>query len=262
MTGITAGAGAPGRPAGLRERKKARTREALVAAALDLFAERGFEATTTEEIAAGADVSQRTLFRYFPSKYDIVLSVYEDIEEVFLRKVGERPLNEHPLTAMARAVEDTRTELGPAMMTGHLRLLPLLNESPRLLAARFDSGNRHMAHLEAVVAERCGTDPATDLRPRLLTSVFGCVMKTAVTQVSTACGPDADEFYAMFDRALTALVPTLTEPWHLPCGEEAHGAGGKGGTAGADSSSSDTADHAATPPQPGAKGFRPAETGR
>ncbi|MDA2812162.1 TetR/AcrR family transcriptional regulator [Nocardiopsis sp. RSe5-2] len=242
MTGITDGSGAPDHPGGLRERKKARTREALVAAALDLFAARGFEATTTEEIAAEADVSQRTLFRYFPSKYDIVLSVYDDIEEVFIHRLRDRPLDEHPFTAMARAVQDTREDLSATVVAGQLRLLPVLAESPHLLAARFDSGNRHTARLEALIAERCAAS-SRDLRPRLLASVFGCAMKTAVTQACMVSEPSADRFYSLIETVMDTLVPTLTEPWHLPGGKEAPPTADGAGSVdqGSGSSSSNTA---------------------
>src|SRR6478672_7353166 len=65
-------------PTGLRERKKQRTRELIATAALDLFSRRGYHATTIAEIAAAAEVSERTVFTYFPTKEDILFSDHAD----------------------------------------------------------------------------------------------------------------------------------------------------------------------------------------
>src|SRR5688572_5167571 len=76
---------------GLRERKKQRTRMALVDAALELFSAHGYEATTIDQIAAAADVSPRTFFRYFATKEDVALSLPVDGHEVMFRELAARP---------------------------------------------------------------------------------------------------------------------------------------------------------------------------
>src|SRR5215207_4917559 len=82
---------------GLRERRKLQTREDIVNAALDLIEQKGYEATTVEDIASAADVSPRTFFRYFDSKLDVVLASKHH-EDVDLGEVlATRPAHESPI---------------------------------------------------------------------------------------------------------------------------------------------------------------------
>src|SRR5436190_23104698 len=76
---------------GLRERKKQRTREAITQAALELFAERGYQATTLADIAEAADVSTRTIFAYFPSKEDILFCDHAAMRDALAQALAERP---------------------------------------------------------------------------------------------------------------------------------------------------------------------------
>jgi AcrR family transcriptional regulator len=89
-------------PAGLRERKKQLTYQAVSDAAIAMFLERGFDNVSVAEVAAAADISKPTLFRYFPSKEDLVLHRFADHEDEAARVVSGRPDGVPPLDALRR----------------------------------------------------------------------------------------------------------------------------------------------------------------
>ncbi|MFB7235930.1 TetR/AcrR family transcriptional regulator [Streptomyces sp. NPDC056269] len=121
----------PAAAPGLRERKKARTRQALSDAAVALFLERGFDAVSVAEVAAAAEVSKPTLFRYFPAKEDLVLHRFADHEDESARVVaagrraGTAPLDAlsaHLLDGLARRDPVTGLCDHPSVLA-YLRLL-------------------------------------------------------------------------------------------------------------------------------------------
>lgn len=85
---------------GLRENKKLRTRRRLAATALELFLEHGFDSVSVADVAAAAEVSKPTLFRYFPSKEDLVLDGFADHQDEAARIVRERPAGQGPVGAL------------------------------------------------------------------------------------------------------------------------------------------------------------------
>ncbi|MFJ5305367.1 TetR/AcrR family transcriptional regulator [Streptomyces sp. NPDC088350] len=87
-------------PAGLRERKKERTRNLIAQEALRLFREKGFDEVSVVEVAAAAEVSKATLFRYFPTKEDLVLHRFADHLGEAARVVGDRPPGQTPTAAL------------------------------------------------------------------------------------------------------------------------------------------------------------------
>jgi AcrR family transcriptional regulator len=97
---------------GRREENKLRTRSALERAAARLFEEQGFGATTVRDIAAAAGVGERTFFRYFPSKEDLVLQETRDLIPGLMRLVRARPAEESLLTALCEAIAGWLTETG------------------------------------------------------------------------------------------------------------------------------------------------------
>ncbi|MFF1560623.1 TetR family transcriptional regulator [Streptomyces sp. NPDC058279] len=88
------------RTTGLRESKKLRTRHHLAATALELFLERGFDAVSVADVAAAAEVSKPTLFRYFPTKEDLVLDRFADHQDEAARLVRDREPDQSPVGAL------------------------------------------------------------------------------------------------------------------------------------------------------------------
>jgi AcrR family transcriptional regulator len=109
-------------PAGLRERKRQQTRERLTRAAMALFLERGFEATTLDDIAAAADISRRSFFHYFASKEDVVFAWQEESTAALIAAVAARPTDESMLTAAENAITAMVGQLEPGEAIAMARL--------------------------------------------------------------------------------------------------------------------------------------------
>ncbi|MER8186535.1 TetR family transcriptional regulator [Kitasatospora sp. NPDC094015] len=220
---VTAPATDPGcRVLGLRERKKQRTRDALVGAAHTLFLDRGYGDTTVDEIAAAVDVSQRTFFRYFANKEEVALAVMADAEDFFIDCLRSRPVGENPLQAMRASITEAWRTLGEARgsstggVTAALELFELIETTPTLLAAHLRRTTEQERVVAGVLADREGLDPATDLRPRLLAAVFGAVLRISHLSWSTdGAGADAgpDGMIELIERHFDQLGPALAGSW-------------------------------------------------
>lgn len=133
---------------GLRERSKARRREAILRAAYELFADQGFEATTIAEIAAAAEVSPRTVTLYFPSKLELATSHFEAFADGLRRALRERPDGQTTLDALEhwlRAEATRRSDLDDLhdrMLDLNPQLRALVNAS---LAEVIQEGSRLLA---------------------------------------------------------------------------------------------------------------------
>ncbi|UUU21756.1 TetR family transcriptional regulator [Streptomyces sp. DSM 40750] len=203
---------------GLRERKKQRTHDALLRAALELFTTQGYEATTVDEIAEAVDVSQRTFFRYFAGKEEAALAVIDLTQEHFLGAVRARPTHEAPLEAMRNAVLEGWDAIGEAVhqivpVDLFLRTYGMIESTPALLAAHLRRSEEVAREIERIIAEREGLDVDTDPRPRVAVAVFGGVMR--VTERLWALGGDLsmDAMRELTAAHLDALRPSLAEKW-------------------------------------------------
>jgi AcrR family transcriptional regulator len=169
--------------AGLRERKKQRTRCALIDAAFALFQRKGFDATTVDEIAEAVDISPRTFFRYFASKEEVALSQVDEQLGVLVEKLAARPPSEPALTAVHRAAvevirscENGENGFDPARYES---VQLLVASSPALAAHILEQGWTRLTELARLIARRMGVDPR-DPRPALVASVGICAVQTAV----------------------------------------------------------------------------------
>jgi AcrR family transcriptional regulator len=144
---------------GLRERKKQRTRELIAETARSLFAERGFEHVTVAEIARAAEVSQQTVFNYFPSKEDLVYWRLESFEEELLATIRDRAPGESALTAFGRVLLAQRGLLASDDPDARERLTAITRmivESPALLAREREVFAAYTASLAALLASEPG----------------------------------------------------------------------------------------------------------
>jgi AcrR family transcriptional regulator len=147
---------------GLRERKKARTRAAISAAAIAMFLDRGYDEVSVAEIAEAAEVSKRTLFAYFPTKDALVLHRFADHEDEPARVVRERAPGESPLAALHRdrraALQRHDPNTGLSDVPEIVAFLRLVRTTPSLSVAlagyRARSEATLTAALEDVVPDR------------------------------------------------------------------------------------------------------------
>jgi AcrR family transcriptional regulator len=167
-------------PAGLRERKKQRTRAVLIDAAIELCLRNGYDQTTVEQIAAAADVSPRTFSRYFATKDAVFLTLIEDYVEQVTLELASIPPEVGPLEALRVAHVETlaRVATRPTSRLSDDRIvlmLRVINASDALRQAAFDF-KHEPSH--AFVAKRMGV-PVDDRRVQLVGSIFSSVIVTA-----------------------------------------------------------------------------------
>jgi AcrR family transcriptional regulator len=164
---------------GLRELRKERTRATLESVAIRLFAEQGFDATTVEEIAAIAEVSPRTFFRYFPSKESVVLERDAELRDRLFEAI-ERHLDEEDPTTMVRlALEEAMAAVGHDQ-DDHLLVARILASSPALRASERERQRSWEEAIAKAVARRMHQDPERDLHPRLVGALIVAALTAAV----------------------------------------------------------------------------------
>jgi AcrR family transcriptional regulator len=148
---------------GLRERKKAQTRELIADTARRLFLDRGFDAVTVAEIAREADVAEKTVFNYFPAKEDLFYGRLEAFEEDLLAAVRGRASGVSIVAAFRDFVMKSRGALqidDDRRATARLRAINrVITESPALLAREREIFARYTDSLAKLIAKETGAKP-------------------------------------------------------------------------------------------------------
>jgi AcrR family transcriptional regulator len=149
----------------LRDRQRAQIRADIRRAAFRLFIERGYDAVTTEEIAAAAGVSARTFFRHVPTKEELLLAQVRHGGTAILNLLEARPAAEPPDIALINAII-TRTRSFDAADSEEWRKALLV--APDVLAKLTIVTSADKERVAKLVAARMGVNPDTDIRPGLL----------------------------------------------------------------------------------------------
>ena len=181
-------------------RKRVTSRAELEHTAFALFAERGFEQTTVDEIAAAAGIGRRTFFRYFPSKNDVPWGAFEaELDRMRVRLKACPP--EVPLMDAIRLALIDFNRISPAQVPLHRRRMELILRVPTLLAHSTLRFTAWRAVVADFVAERTGCYPG-DLAPQ---AIAHAVLGVSVAAYEHWLDDPASDQGSLLDDAMRQL---------------------------------------------------------
>jgi AcrR family transcriptional regulator len=188
----------------LRERTRRAVQADIAAAAVGLFLEHGFEATTMDQVAVAAGISRRSLFRYFETKEDMVLGNLRETGHQVHARLASRPLDEPPWDAL-RASLRAMIDAPGYSLTGTLKLAVMLYETPSLRARHLEKQFEWLDLLAPEIAKRLGPSPAPGPDPRaraLVSCALTCL--DAATEAWVQAGGEGD-VEQLYDQAVAAV---------------------------------------------------------
>lgn len=194
---------------GLRERKKQKTRWAIQEHALRLFAQQGYDATTVEQIAAAAEVSPSTFFRYFKTKEDAVLQ--DEYDPILIALIEQQPAGVPPMEALRRSLRTSFGAMGPGEKDKILARMRLQMAVPALRARTYEQLTATMQLIAETMAKR--VDRQADEFP---VQVFAgaCLGVLLAALFAWAESPDGD-LANVVDQALAQLQAGVESPFAI-----------------------------------------------
>jgi AcrR family transcriptional regulator len=194
---------------GLRERKKARTREALQDTAMELFLEHGFGGTTVEEIADACDVSPRTFFRYFAAKEEVLFADTSQRCGALIDALAAQPADRLPFDALHHALRTVALDYEP-QRDALRRRAEILHRSPELRAYKAE----HQGGWEEAVTEelqRRSSEPPR-FSPDELRFVTAVAMAAFRVAVDSWLEDPTTNLGVLLDRGFARLSSGLGSP--------------------------------------------------
>jgi AcrR family transcriptional regulator len=200
-------ASAHGGSGGLRERKKARTRASIREHALRLFREQGYQETTVEQIAAAAEVSPSTFFRYFPTKEDLILQ--DDMDTLMVEAFGRQPAGLSPVAAVRAATREMVASMSPAQWEQIRQTTALTMTVPEVRARAMDEFARTIGVLADAMAKRAGRSP-DDLAVRAFAgAIIGVIMSVTMPWTNWTGEQVSEDMFERIDAGLALLEAGL-----------------------------------------------------
>lgn len=187
---------------GLRERKKEQTRGRIVEVALNLCATQGFDATTIDQIAAAADVSPRTINRYFPTKEDIVLGLVDEFLGEAMSDLRAMPVNGDELEALYQSFQNLMhriiTASEPVSFELFQQFQQVMRESPSVAARSREVAEFKENLTRTTVAERMGVD-ADELSVRLIAATWSAIVHVGMDCAASSAQECANNVAVAFE---------------------------------------------------------------
>jgi AcrR family transcriptional regulator len=185
---------------GLRERKKAKTRWAIQEHAMRLFGEQGYGATTVDQIAAAAEISPSTFFRYFATKEDVV--VQDEYDDLFVAAFREAGTAKDPVTALRAMIAAAFAQMTADEWARSGQRAALVLAEPALRSRSIDNFVAVAGRCRAALAESAGRSAADPGVTALVGAFMGVLLSVAVTAAESGA---LDRMVEQIDGALARL---------------------------------------------------------
>jgi AcrR family transcriptional regulator len=203
---------------GRRERNKQRTRDRIIAVALELCERQGFDETTVEQIADAADVSKRTVNRYFATKEDIILGHIDDFIVESVKTLRGMPVDGDELGALVTCylalLNRIATDDEPITFERFLQVQRVLRDSPAVSARSRELDELKTHALSDTIAQRLGVC-AEDLSVRLIMGTWSVLVHIAMdceNSTPEQCAMNMTDAFATFREVCTVRANADTLP--------------------------------------------------